>query len=204
MQLPQAFDIEGERERREHIILRSLLLLVPGVDAMMVDRMLAAGLNTLQTLAKARADELAAVAGIPMPLATRIVAPCAPSAAPPGVSLAAADVAEEKKRLKALVAKLASEHDGFERACRGWTEAHREEKRRFRREREHDLPARQGLAGPPGRPRPHRPARAAAVRQQDPGAGEPVPALGGQRASGARTSSPLLQRRKRSLRQRDT
>src|SRR6185295_18006687 len=44
--LPQAFDIEGERERRELIILRSLLLLVPGVDAMVVDRILAAGLNT--------------------------------------------------------------------------------------------------------------------------------------------------------------
>jgi hypothetical protein len=135
-QLPLAFDIEGERERREHIILRSLLLLVPGIDSMMVDRMLAAGLNTLQTLARARADEVAAVAGIPMPLATRVVNALRAERGAAGVSLASADIAEEKKRLQLLVNTLAAEHEAFEKACKGWTEAHREEKRRFRGQRE--------------------------------------------------------------------
>jgi hypothetical protein len=136
VQLPQAFDIEGERERREHIILRSLLLLVPGVDAMVVDRILAAGLNTLQTLGKARSIDLSAVSGIDRCLADRIVAALAAERGAAGLSLAAADVNEEKKQLKALVTKLAAEHEGFERASRGWTEAHREDKRRFRQERE--------------------------------------------------------------------
>ncbi len=134
--LPQAFDIEGERERREHIILRSLLLLVPGVDAMVVDRILAAGLNTLQTLSRARAEELAAVAGLDRDLAEGIVEALRAERTAAGLSLAVADVSEEKKRLKALVTKLSSEHEAFERAGRGWTEAHREEKRRFRQERE--------------------------------------------------------------------
>jgi hypothetical protein len=136
MQLPQAFDIEGERERREHIILRSLLLLVPGVDAMVVDRILAAGLNTLQTLGRARSVDLSAVAGIDTDLADQIVAALSAERSAAGLSLAAADVAEEKKRLRTLVAKLTTEHEGFERASRGWTDAHREDKRRFRQERE--------------------------------------------------------------------
>jgi hypothetical protein len=136
MQLPQVFDIEGERERREHIILRSLLLLVPGADAMVVDRILAAGLNTLQTLSRARPEELAAVSGIDQTLAARIAEALRAERGAAGLSLAAADIAEEKKRLKALVTKLGTEHDGFERASRGWTDTHREEKRRLRQERE--------------------------------------------------------------------
>ena len=136
LQLPQAFDIEGERERREGIILRSLLLLVPGVDAMMVDRVLAAGLHTLQALTRARPDDLVAVAGLEPMLAARIVETLRAEQGTVGFSLASADVAEEKKRLKTLVTQLAEEHDAYERACAGWTEAHREEKRRFRGDRE--------------------------------------------------------------------
>ena len=136
LELPQAFDIEGERERREGIILRSLLLLVPGVDAMMVDRVLAAGLHTLQALTKARPDDLVAVADLEPLLAARIVETLRAEHGTVGFSLASADVADEKKRLKALVTQLAEEHDAYERACAGWTEAHREEKRRFRGDRE--------------------------------------------------------------------
>jgi hypothetical protein len=204
VQLPQAFDIEGERERREHIILRSLLLLVPGVDAMVVDRILAAGLNTLQTLGKARAEELAAVAGLDRPLAERIVAALRAERGAAGLSLAAADVLEEKRRLKSLVAKLASEHDGFERACKGWTEAHREDKRRLRQEREMTfLRVKVSLArlGDVDR----------IVRLERLPYGSKIQELETQLriaaangASGSRPSSPLLKPGSESLRQRDT
>jgi hypothetical protein len=202
--LPQAFDIEGERERREHIILKSLLLLVPGVDAMVVDRILAAGLNTLQTLGKARAEELAAVAGLDRPLAERIVVALRAERGAAGMSLAAADVVEEKKRLKGLVAKLASEHDGFERACKGWTEGHREDKRRFRQERELTfLRVKVSLArlGDVDR----------IVRLERLPFGSKIQELETQLrvvaangAAGSRASSPLLRPGSESLRQRDT
>jgi hypothetical protein len=131
-ELPQAFDIEGERERREHIILRSLLLLVPGVDAIVVDRILAAGLHTLQALSQARSEDLVQVANLEPLLAARIVQVLRAERG----AVAAADVAEERKRLKALILQLSNEHEAFERACKGWTEAHREDKRRLRGDRE--------------------------------------------------------------------
>ena len=63
--LPRAFELEGERDRREPIVVRALLEQVAGLEPLMIDKMMAAGLGTLAPLFAARADEIAAVTGHP-------------------------------------------------------------------------------------------------------------------------------------------
>ena len=63
--LPRAFALEGERDRREPIVVRALLEQVADLEPLMVDKLMAAGLGTLAALFAARADEIAAVTGIP-------------------------------------------------------------------------------------------------------------------------------------------
>ena len=65
MCLPRAFALEGEHDRREPIIVRALLEQVAGLEPLMIDKLMAAGLGTLAQLFAAKADELAAVTGIP-------------------------------------------------------------------------------------------------------------------------------------------
>src|SRR5437868_13903260 len=57
--LPRGFELEGERDRREPLIVRALLDQVPGLEPLMIDKMLAAGFGKLSMLVAARADELA-------------------------------------------------------------------------------------------------------------------------------------------------
>jgi hypothetical protein len=71
--MPLAFGLDAERQRRETIIINTLLLQIPGVQRNSVDRMHAAGLSTLETIVGARSDEIAAATGLPMETATRIV-----------------------------------------------------------------------------------------------------------------------------------
>ena len=72
--LPHAFALEGERDRREPIIVRALLEQVGGLEPLMIDKLMAAGLGTLPPLFAAKADELAAVSGIPDAVATAVAA----------------------------------------------------------------------------------------------------------------------------------
>ena len=63
--LPRAFALEGERDRREPMVVRALLEQVAGLEPLMIDKMMAAGLGTLAQLFAARADEIAAVTASP-------------------------------------------------------------------------------------------------------------------------------------------
>jgi hypothetical protein len=132
--LPRAFDLEEERDRREPIILRSLLQLVPDLGPLEVEKFLSAGLSRLEAIAKASPEEIAAVTGIPLALVRQILDLLRSERA-----LAAADPAEERKRLATLVAQLADEHLAQARAADGWSPEHRAEKRRWRRQRERTL-----------------------------------------------------------------
>lgn len=132
--LPRAFDLEGERDRREPIILRSLLQLVPEVGPFHVEKFFSAGLTRLDAIGKARPEEIAVVTGLASPLAAQIVDLLRTER-----SLAAADPSEERKRLGTLVAQLADEHVAQARAAAGWSAEHRSDKRRWRRRREQTL-----------------------------------------------------------------
>ncbi len=134
--LPAAFELEGERNRREPVIVRALLEQVPGLDPLMMDRMVAAGLGRLETLYAAKAEEIAAVAGVPREVGAA-AAECVRAfrqATP--APLAALDWTAAADELRALVEELASSHRAFEAAARGWSASDRETKRRTRRGRD--------------------------------------------------------------------
>jgi hypothetical protein len=63
-EMPGAFELGSERERREVVLVHQLLLQVPGVHKFTTDRVYAAGLGALQKLCTATPSELDAVTGI--------------------------------------------------------------------------------------------------------------------------------------------
>jgi hypothetical protein len=134
--LPRAFELDGERDRREPMVVRALLQQVAGLDPLMVDKMMAAGLGRLDALFRARADEIAAVAGISMEVAT-LTAACVQAfkrATP--AALATPDMASTARELGELYKAFEADHRAFEDAARGWSEGDREAKKRLRRQRE--------------------------------------------------------------------
>src|SRR6185436_14103803 len=114
--LPKAFELEGERDRREPIILRALLALVPDLSPLAVEKLFAAGLVRLEAIARARADELAVVTGLEPALAQRLLDLVRAERA-----LAAADRRQERRHLAELAARLGDEHRSLERAAAGWS-----------------------------------------------------------------------------------
>ena len=63
--MPQAFALDLDRSQRETVILQSLLMQVPDVKKVTIDRLYAAGLTTLEAMFLATPGDLAATAGIP-------------------------------------------------------------------------------------------------------------------------------------------
>ena len=56
--LPQAFDLVKERDQREPLVVRHLLLQVPGVHKVTIDKLYAAGLASLDALCRSSIDDL--------------------------------------------------------------------------------------------------------------------------------------------------
>jgi hypothetical protein len=129
--LPRAFDLEGERDRREPVILRALLLLVPDLSPLAVDKFFSAGLNRLELIAKARPEEMAVVTGLEPSLAQQVVERVRAERA-----LAAGDAGQERRHLASLTAQLGEEHRALERASAGWSAQSQTDKRRCRQQRQ--------------------------------------------------------------------
>jgi hypothetical protein len=134
--LPAAFELQGERDRREPIVVRALLAQVPGLEPLMVDKLMAAGLTRLEALFQARADEIAAVTGLAADVAAAIVSGVQAWKRATPAALATPDRGATARELGALVEALETQNAGFEEASRGWSEKDRKAKRRLRRERE--------------------------------------------------------------------
>jgi len=136
--LPAAFGFEAEHAQRESFIVQSLVLRVPEAHRTTLERIVAAGLGTISTLADARPHELADVAGIAMPVAARIVE--AVNAYRDGRLGESTGVASgERDRLRALSSELAEQNGAFERACESWTVDATTQKRQLRHAREQTL-----------------------------------------------------------------
>jgi hypothetical protein len=71
--LPAAFDIRSDRDRREPVIIDSLLRQVPGMHALCIARLYAAGVTSLAAFFRARPADLCATAGIDPDIARAIV-----------------------------------------------------------------------------------------------------------------------------------
>ncbi|HET9929147.1 MAG TPA: helix-hairpin-helix domain-containing protein [Polyangiaceae bacterium] len=131
--LPQAFSVEQTRTRREPLIVFSLLQQVPDVRKVTLDRIVAAGLTTLEQLYKAKPGDIADAAGIPKELAERIVARFQRYRRELGTAPPSPSRQREKAQLDALAKKLEDQNNAFDASSRHWS--HAEEKRRLRQER---------------------------------------------------------------------
>ncbi len=134
--LPSAFKLGSGREA---MLLQLLLLQVPGVHRYTIDKLYAAGLNRLDAFLNAKPDELAAVAGIQLPVAESIARHFRDYRQRFRSVLADPTPAEERHRLAELVALLRVKNDEFQRASAGRTPEARADKRRLRKERRHAL-----------------------------------------------------------------
>ncbi len=137
--MPQAFTLEGERDQRESIIIHSLLMQVTDVRKVTVDKLYAAGLTTLEVFFLAKAEDLAATAGIPDWLGAKIVDKFQGYRAEIQSVAPDANRTAERAKLATLIGDLKSQQDGYERASNGWTEEAAEEKKRLRQARQDTL-----------------------------------------------------------------
>jgi hypothetical protein len=128
-------DLGAEHERREAIIVRSLLGQVPDLEKIGVDKIYAAGLGNLETLVAANAEDIAVTTGLEQSTTASIVARVAEHTSDFGASVACVDRERVRSRLEALLRTLRHEHEAFERASRSWTDESFAEKRRRRAER---------------------------------------------------------------------
>ncbi|HVR62093.1 MAG TPA: hypothetical protein VMU50_09350 [Polyangia bacterium] len=129
---PRAFALESDRDRREPLLVQSLLGQVPGMDPLSVQRLFAVGLGRLDSLFRATAEEVAIVADLPIPLAAALVEKAQElrqTAAPP-------EIADPGRVLGPLLAVLKRQQQEYSRAAQGWSADNLAAKRRHRRERE--------------------------------------------------------------------
>jgi hypothetical protein len=134
--IPQAFELDAERDRREPIIVESLLYQIPGVEKRTIERLFAVGLSRLDGLMRATAEELAVVAGLRTELAQAIVAQFQTYRAGASSALAAPDPQAERRQLGDLLIMLSVQNDEYNHASTMWTEDARARKQEARKQRE--------------------------------------------------------------------
>ncbi len=135
--MPQAFALDLDRTQREAAILQSLLLQVPEVKKITLDRMYAAGLTTLEAMFLATPGDIAATTGIPEGLAAQIVDRFQAYRAQVKATVPDATRAKDREHIAELTAKLRREHDEFERAAASWSSG--ASKKELRKAREQTL-----------------------------------------------------------------
>jgi len=134
--IPKAFELDAERDRREPVIVEILLRQVDGVEDLTIHKLFAVGLGRLVPLLQANASDLAAASGIPLEVATAIVARLRGYRDSATSTMTAPDSAAEHRELRTLVTAMKQQHDDFERASAGWSERDRTSKRSLRKFRE--------------------------------------------------------------------
>lgn len=134
--IPQAFELDAERDRREPIIVHGLLAQVDGVERPTIDKLFAVGLGRLEALLRANVDDLVAVSGIRRELATAIVDQLRRYRADTAATISVRDPVAERRELGDQLIMLSLLNDDFARAAAGWTDEARAKKRALRRERE--------------------------------------------------------------------
>lgn len=132
---PQQLGLDGERDRREAVIVRALLTQVPSIEKLALEKLFAAGLGRLSNLLRARADEIDATTGLGAERAAQVAETLAKYMKEFGTTAAALDRNRERTRLVALLDALRDEHRAFERAAEQWTDASQTEKNRRREAR---------------------------------------------------------------------
>jgi uncharacterized protein (DUF2164 family) len=130
--LPAAFDMKGERNRREPIVVHQLLLQVPGVHKIAIDKLYAAGLASLDGLCRSSADDLMGLARIERDGAEAIVRRFQTYLRERAEQALEKGELQAKQKLRVIVDKLGKAQQEFQRAE---ADDDRERKRRARNER---------------------------------------------------------------------
>ncbi|MBX3224693.1 MAG: helix-hairpin-helix domain-containing protein, partial [Labilithrix sp.] len=134
--LPQAFALDRDKTQREAVIVQALLLQVPDVRKVTIDKLHAAGLTSLTELFEANAHDIAHVAGIPHALASRIVERVQSYRAELKSSSPQDARAAEREKLAGLNGQLKQHHDAYEEAANAWGPEAKAKKRDHFRARE--------------------------------------------------------------------
>jgi hypothetical protein len=137
--MPQAFALETDRTQREAVIVQSLLLQVPDVRKVTIDKLYAAGLTSLEVMFAARADDIAATTGIPLRLAERIVEKVQVYRKEMATVVPDAARSAERERLGVLARELKRQHTEYELAAAAWSEDAAAKKRYLRQARDETL-----------------------------------------------------------------
>jgi len=130
--LSSAFELKGDRDRREPLVVHHLLLQIPGIHKVTLDKLYSAGLASLEALCRSSAEDLVAIARVETESAQAIIrrfqAYWRERAEHP------LQKAEEraKQKLRELVLDLGKAHEEFQRAE---AKEDREAKRRARADR---------------------------------------------------------------------
>jgi chemotaxis protein histidine kinase CheA len=134
--IPQAFELDAERDRREPIIVEALLYQIDGVERRTVEKLFAVGLSRLDALMQATADEIAVVAGLRQELADAIVEQFKAYRASASAALSAPDPLAERRQLGDLLIMMSVRNDEYNYAATKWTDEARARKQEARRLRE--------------------------------------------------------------------
>ncbi len=137
--MPQAFALDMDRAQREAAILQSLLLQIPNVKKVTIDKLYSAGLTTLEAMLLATPGDIAATTGIEMMVAVDIVARFRDYREQVVAGVPDATRAQERDRISKLTARLRMEHDAFVSASRGWSPEDQERKKTSREARSRTL-----------------------------------------------------------------
>jgi len=131
--MPQAFTVGEEEQQREGIIIHSLLMQIPDVGRVTVEKLYRAGLTSLDTLFLAKKEDLAVATGIPVVLSERI---CEKFQAYRTGLQSKRDVADsgQRSRLADMVTELRRQHEGYVEASDNPAQA--AEKREYRNSRQ--------------------------------------------------------------------
>jgi hypothetical protein len=132
----RAFALDGERDRREPVIVQALLQQVTGLEPLMFDRVFAVGLNRLESLFRASAEEIAVVAELPLEVAAAIVGKVDEFRKTTPAGVASTESPVVRRQIEALITGLESQHLAFDRASQGWSKDNLQNKKRSRRDRD--------------------------------------------------------------------
>jgi hypothetical protein len=135
--IPQAFELDAERDRREPIIVEALLYQIEGVEKRTVEKLFAVGLSRLDALLQATADEISVVAGIRQDLAEAIVEQFRTYKVGVAAPLSAPDPLAERRQLGDLLIMMSVQNDEYNHAATKWTDDARARKRESRKQRDH-------------------------------------------------------------------
>lgn len=134
--IPQAFELDAERDRREPLIVEALLYQIEGVERRTIERLFAVGLHRLDALMRATAGEIEVVAGLRRDVAEAIVEQFRTYRSAASATLSAPDPIAERRQLSNLLIMLSVQNDEYNHAATGWTDEARARKRDARKQRE--------------------------------------------------------------------